>query len=828
MAEQGLKGKKSGFRKLLRSVRSSAEDMCKLPAFQWLSVVALAVVVTLVTTLSFQTMPTRIQEGQIASRDIKADRNYEVVDEEASKKFRDEAVAAVLPVLDFDPGMKGAVLARVSQAFAAARKVYEKWSELENVKTRGKKSALLPDEAVTQIEEVFADHLGIDAPPERLKSLVNSGLGTMAEAHIQTLVSLAMDIPLITKQEETELSASKGAVMRTIGAAALEGASPAESIIDDLSSLETVSDRRKEMELPTEMASDFSDKQQREAVLEISRLLVKPNLMLNRPETNRRLEEAAASATNVVLKVSAGEMIVREGSRYEPRHIKIITAIAKEKRRGSYYKEFLGTLVLSLLFLIVPCVLLDRYFRRIVVKKNDFVLMSFVGLVMLVIMRISLMLAPGVSEALFFSSDPSALYYMVPIAGGAMLLRMYLGTEIALVFALVISVLAGLFVETDIRFMAFSLITSMTAIMAITNVDRRSQIIKAGIIAGGMGAVTVLGIRLIESVSAAGSFAAWEVLWGCVCACLGGLGAAVFTMIGAPIIESISDYTSDIKLLELANLNHPLLRELIVRAPGTYHHSHVVGLLGEAAAQSIGANALLVRVGAYYHDIGKIKKPVYFIENARAGENRHEKLTPQMSSLIVAAHVKDGQELALNAKIPTCITDMIPQHHGTRRISFFYDKAKLQTDPELMEVDPKQFQYPGPKPQTREAAILMLSDVTEASVRALKEKSPTRIEQTVQKTIHDIFNESQLDECDLTLKDLNSIGKAFVRILLGIYHLRIEYDKEIEHEKALHPERKKDEGTPPRTEERSSDDEPTIKEDQAGAPKVVPRNERQD
>ena len=263
---------------------------------------------------------------------------------------------------------------------------------------------------------------------------------------------------------------------------------------------------------------------------------------------------------------------------------------------------------------------------------------------------------------------------------------------------------------------------------------------------------------------------------------LGGVGCAVYVMIGAPIVESISGYTSDIKLLELANLNHPLLRELIVRAPGTYHHSHLVGILAEAAAEAIGANSLLVRVGAYYHDVGKIKKPQYFIENSRNGENKHEKLSPYMSALIVSAHVKDGLEMAMGAGIPKVISDMIPQHHGTRLISYFYEKARQMKDPEIEKVDEKDFCYPGPKPQTREAAILMLADVTEASVRALKEKSTTRIRQTVQHAINDIFAESQLDQCDLTLRDLNDIAESFVRILLGIYHQRIEYPKG-EHEK---------------------------------------------
>ena len=242
-----------------------------------------------------------------------------------------------------------------------------------------------------------------------------------------------------------------------------------------------------------------------------------------------------------------------------------------------------------------------------------------------------------------------------------------------------------------------------------------------------------------------------------------------------PLVEWAFKYTSDIKLLELANLNHPLLKELIIRAPGTYHHSHIIGILGEAAAEAIGANALLVRVGAYYHDIGKIKKPSYYIENLQEGISPHEGLTPQMSALVVQAHVKEGISLAREYGLPQSIIDMIPQHHGTKKISFFYEKAKELEDPEVETVNEEAFRYPGPKPQSREAGILMLADSTEATVRSLQEKSAARIQQTVATVINRSFAEAQLDECDLTLRDLNEIGKAFVRILLGLYHQRIEY-----------------------------------------------------
>ncbi len=386
---------------------------------------------------------------------------------------------------------------------------------------------------------------------------------------------------------------------------------------------------------------------------------------------------------------------------------------------------------------------------------------------------------PTIRETFFSTVPASALNYIIPIAGGAMLIRMLLSTEVTLVFALVMSMCAALFVQTDIQLATFALLSSMAAMIAIAHVDRRTLIMRAGLITGLANVLIVIAIRFIGMASVTEAVSAVGFMWCLVFAFIGGLGCAIFVMIAAPIIEWLMNYTTDIKLLELANLNHPLLRELIVSAPGTYHHAHLVGILGEAAAEAIGANALLVRVGAYYHDIGKMNKPQYFIENTRNGENKHEKLTPHMSALIVQAHVKDGIEMAQAARLPKVITDMIPQHHGTRMISFFYEKAKSQEDPDRQKIDPKDFRYPGPKPQTREAAILMLADVVEAQVRSIKEKNPARIEQTVRKIIDDVFREAQLDECELTLRDLNEIHKAFVRILLGIYHQRIEYpDKE--------------------------------------------------
>jgi putative nucleotidyltransferase with HDIG domain len=246
-----------------------------------------------------------------------------------------------------------------------------------------------------------------------------------------------------------------------------------------------------------------------------------------------------------------------------------------------------------------------------------------------------------------------------------------------------------------------------------------------------------------------------------------------------PVIETLFHYTTDIKLLELANLNSPLLRDLMIKAPGTYHHSVVVGNLVEAAAEAINANPLLARVAAYYHDIGKASKPLYFIENQGGEENRHDKLAPSMSALILISHIKEGAELAREKHLGQPIIDIIRQHHGTGLIKFFYERAKLQAAGTGQNVEEKDFRYPGPKPQTREAGIVMLADCVEAASRTLVNPTSDRIQGMVQNIINRIFSDGQLDECELTLKNLHEIAKSFNRILNGIFHHRIDYPEPV-------------------------------------------------
>lgn len=273
-----------------------------------------------------------------------------------------------------------------------------------------------------------------------------------------------------------------------------------------------------------------------------------------------------------------------------------------------------------------------------------------------------------------------------------------------------------------------------------------------------------------------------ESLISIVSALVGGILVAVIAAGILPLIEMSFGYTTDIKLLELANLDQPLLRELMVQAPGTYHHSVIVSNMVEASAKSINANPVLAKVAAYYHDIGKAKKPLYFIENQTNCENKHEKLAPSMSSLILISHLKDGVELVKKHKLGKEIIDITSQHHGTSVISFFYEKAKEQAEKKgakFFQIKEEDFRYPGPKPQTKEAGLVMLADVVEAASKTLVDPTPARIQGMVQKIISKVFSDGQLDECKLTLKDLNEIAKSFNKTLSGIFHHRVEYPESV-------------------------------------------------
>ena len=353
----------------------------------------------------------------------------------------------------------------------------------------------------------------------------------------------------------------------------------------------------------------------------------------------------------------------------------------------------------------------------------------------------------------------------------AMTLTVAYQQEMALLLSACVTLIISVSIGHDMAHTLVLMATVAGAVIVLKEVRTRSKIFTVGLIAAAVALLTTLGVGTLYGQP-------WSVLWvnGFTLALWSLIAGALMTVL-LPTVEKVFSVQTDLSLIELGDPAHPLLQELIRRAPGTYNHSITVASLAEAAAESIGARGLLVRVGAYFHDIGKMLKPGYFIENQTPGDNRHDSLVPAMSTLVIIAHVKDGADLARQNKLPEQIIDFIQQHHGTTLVEYFFRQASEQQtkDPESAEVDESSFRYPGPKPQTKEAGVLMLADAVESASRALKEPTPSRIESIVEDLSMKRLLDGQFDECGLTLEEVRKIGESLVKSLTAVYHGRVKY-----------------------------------------------------
>jgi putative nucleotidyltransferase with HDIG domain len=352
-----------------------------------------------------------------------------------------------------------------------------------------------------------------------------------------------------------------------------------------------------------------------------------------------------------------------------------------------------------------------------------------------------------------------------------MLIATLIEGRLAIVVGALLGVLVGFVTGSSFEAATLALVTSLVAAGAVWRRERLQVFFVAGL----MVAVAQMAVVVAFQLSQRGEDVQTLLMIAAFCV-INGLVSAMLALGATYVLGRIFGITTTMQLLELANPTQPLLRRLLMEAPGTYHHSIMVGNLGERAAEEVGADPLLVRVGAYYHDIGKLRRPYFFVENQAGGENVHETLEPEVSADIVRAHVRDGVELCEQYGVPPVVRSLIPQHHGTRLVSFFYDQAvdaasaTGQTAPE-----PGRFRYPGPRPQSKEGAILMLADSVEAAARASRDHSAESITALVEKLVMGRVAEGQLDDCELTLRDVQRIKDAFRAILIGMYHPRIEY-----------------------------------------------------
>ncbi|MFH1202339.1 MAG: HDIG domain-containing metalloprotein [Candidatus Omnitrophota bacterium] len=513
--------------------------------------------------------------------------------------------------------------------------------------------------------------------------------------------------------------------------------------------------------LETEAAKIFESSKMRNQVVDLLLPKIQPNLKFDREATELRKIEAAKRVPLQYkqVEVKRGELIIGKGGRITKTYIAKLNKINEISKEARIKKEAIisicGIGLILLIFIITFLTFLKLYEKEFLLFNRNLLLLGLLSL-----------LAQGLGKIINLSSLPSMI---IPAAAFPMAIMLLLNNNrVAILFSVFLSLFLGLGLGFNLSMSIIFLLGSIVGIVSVLGIRRRAQILQAGLMVSLVNFFSVVGLGLYNNLNV-------EVfLNDGLIGILNGLLCAVMLMVILPIFEWIFGFITNISLLELSDFNQPLLREMILKAPGTYHHSLIVGNISEAAAEAIGANALLARVGAYYHDIGKIEKPEYFSENQTDDESKHDNLSPSMSKLIIVNHVKNGLELGQKFKLRNTIRDFVEQHHGTSLVYYFYRRAleELEQDEEVRE---EGFRYPGPRPQTKEIAIVLLADSVEAASRSIEEPTPQKIENVVHKIINNKFIDGQLDECDLTLKDLEKIAKTFIHILSATCHARIKY-----------------------------------------------------
>jgi putative nucleotidyltransferase with HDIG domain len=501
----------------------------------------------------------------------------------------------------------------------------------------------------------------------------------------------------------------------------------------------------------------------RELVQEIVRAAITPNKFFDQKET----DDAKAKARDNVKPVyfNKNDVLVNQGETITEDIYQRLKNANLLKNKSNYLPELgLGVFVLlltSLFYLFVRQSKLNVHFN------NSQLFM----LVLIYILNIAAMKIVALGQV-----EYPYIGYLAPTAMGSMLITILLDAPLAFSSSVMFGILSSVMLNMDhapmfdFRFGLITLIICFAAIFTMQRASQRSTILKAGIMVSFCSVLAIGSLMLMDD-----HVTQRDMLLSLSFALAGGLLTAVLVIGLLPFFEVAFGILSPLKLVELANPNHPLLRKLLTETPGTYHHSVMVGNLSEAAAEAIGANGLLCRVGSYYHDIGKTKRPSYFIENQTNIENPHDRIDPSLSKSIITAHTRDGVEMLKEYKIPKAIRDIAEQHHGTSLLHYFYHKAKQQAEGSDKEVNEEDFRYPGPKAQFKEAAIVGIADSVEAAVRSLRNPTMEQIDSTVQKIIKSRLDDGQFNECDLTLKELDTIAKTLNETLLGIFHSRIEY-----------------------------------------------------
>jgi len=678
----------------------------------------LLIAITLVLSINFFPDKILLKEGQICSKDILSPGDFEFVDVEATQNLREKAAKSIKEVYDLNLANIENVEKEIDSFFLKIKEYKEKIDKSSKDTTARimESDWRLTDDELNEMANEINEDLGL-----YISEQVIAGCLQLDNLSLEKIrVDIKSSVRKIMEQgiKKDDLEHAKKQLIKEI----------------------------------SEISLDHHD-----ALIasEIATSLILPSLFLNEEDTEKRRQEAIASVDDVIKTIQKGQIIIRKGEVATSEDIAILNALGLKNPKINF-SNIIGIIMITAICLLVVFLYLSYFYSDIYENVNKLILLGIISIFVVLLAKVAI----------------QASGYLMPIASASMLIAISLTPNIAILLTVILSLLIGFIPGGGLNYILVSVISGIVAIYSIRKATQRSSLTRAGLIIAGVNIITISALGLINNE---GYYLILQNnLWGV----LNGFLAVILTIGILPFLESYFDITTSFKLMELSNPNQPLLKKMILEAPGTYHHSIVVGNLSETAAEEIGGNGLLARVGAIYHDIGKIKRPYFFTENQEAYKNIHDEMEPSLSALVIASHVKEGIELAKKNKLPKDIIDIIAQHHGTNLITYFFHRALKENGSTADAVAEENYRYSGPKPQTKETGIILLADSLEAATRSLTNPTATRIKTLVKEIIQKNLENGQLEECDLTLKDLDKIGDSFSRILTGMFHSRVEYPDE--------------------------------------------------
>ncbi len=712
-------------------------------------------------------VPYDFKVGDIATVDVVSPLSFEMIDEVSTEEKRLRAEYLIPVVYDYDVSVFDRLQQGISRGFRNMRSYGReiKWPK------KGSASEEKVREFFTRKLQ-FEKELSATVPDYLFEWLVDDHFNPSIEAILVSNLRIWYEKRIADSPERFIPGHQKEVVARTVN----KSNTGKEFYIskNDISDIQNP----EPFILFDKKSLDKFSESEKVNLLYFARSLMTPNLTLNKQETASRKQSARDAILPVNISLKKNQTIIAKGAAVQPFHMAVfkqIEALQSERKKD--------LMALSMaFFLFISIFVFASYIRRFSANRvrvdfKDLSVMMLIATMSILLTKVFLFLADATLLAKLGSTlTPLVFLFAVPVAAGPMLVGLLIQSgEVVWLFTAFLSICLGVMEGFNLPWMLVTLIGGIAAARGVYSCKKRDDIYVAGLRTGIINAFLIVFVLAITRADQ--DFLNREVGYAVLAGFLSGLASSFLALMLVPLLENMFHYTTDVKLLELSNLNHPLLKTMIVKAPGTYHHSMLVGSMVEAAAEEIGANPLLGKVMCYYHDIGKMEHSNYFIENQKQGQNPHDHISPFMSKTLLIAHVKDGVEMGMNYKLGKPIIDGIIQHHGTTLISYFYNKALDMKNEEDADFSEDEFRYPGPKPQFSESALCMLADSIEAASRSLDDPSPQRLQNIVRNIIQRKFSDGQLDECNLSLKDITKIENAFIRILLGIYHQRIDYPR---------------------------------------------------